>query len=130
MWCQASRYLYRNQNLAEITLKLLSCGEISLFSPLGTPIRQIQNTAQQPTTKAQKVVNVKYTSKGRRRIEIYPPPSLIPSQSVVLPVSNNYQFCFILFIFYYALIQRHYSGNFLKSLIVWLKSLMFIFSNE
>lgn len=90
MWCQANRCLYRNKNLAEITLKLISCGEFSLFSPLVTPNRQIQTTAQEPTTKAQKVVNIKHTAKGRRRIEIYPPPSLIPSQSVILPVSNNF----------------------------------------
>lgn len=81
MWVQASRYLCRNPNITETTRKLLSCCELCL-----NPIRQVQNATHERKTKAQKVVNIKYTNKGRRRIEIYPPPSIIPSQSVILPV--------------------------------------------
>ena len=105
MWYQASRQLCRHSNLAETTLKFLSCTEISLYSPLLTSSRQVQNAAQQLKTKEQKVVKIKYTNKVRRRIEIYPPPSLIPSQSVILPVCILILLSFYLFNFALA----HYS---------------------
>lgn len=83
MWGQASRILSRNSTVAEKTLKLLACVETSSCTPLYIPKRRISN--QKRETKAQKVISKKHTSQGRRRIEIYPPPFLIPSQSVVLP---------------------------------------------